>query len=584
MADGLARDRATTTTNQALSAHGGSLLNLYLAPAQVEAKVRALTGLPALVLTPRQACDLELLLNGAFSPLTGFLKQADYQRVLSELRLADGTLWSIPITLDVSEAFAAKLQIGGELVLTDVEGAPNAVLNIEELYRPDRALEAQQVFGSSDLAHPGVRSLLQDSQPVYVGGSVQGLRAPRHFDFNTLRLSPRELRERLAQAGHARVVAFQTRNPLHRAHKELTERAAKQSEAHLLLHPVVGLTKPGDVDHFTRVRCYQALLPHYAAGTVTLALLNLAMRMAGPREALWHAIIRKNFGATAFIVGRDHAGPGNNSQGQPFYSPYAAQELTLAHAEELGIAILPFSEVVYAANRNAYLSREQLVPGDEVRDISGTELRRLLHAGEELPTWYTFPEVAKVLQERHPPKNRRGVTVFFTGLSGSGKSTLAQGLLEKLLERSGRPATLLDGDEVLLHLSKGLGFCKEDRSTNIRRIGYVAAEISRHGGISIAAPIAPYTEDRLAARLCVEGYGAEFIEVHVSTPIEVCEARDRKGLYAKARAGELKGFTGIDDPYEAPTSAELVLDASTHSAEELVGQILAELAKRGLVA
>ena len=552
--------------------HGGVLRELYLPPAEAEALKRHSASLPQWTLNQRQLCDLELLLNGGFSPLQGFLGRKDYDRVVSEMRLADGTLWPIPITLDVDEAFAANLPAGAQISLNDVQGTPLAVLTVEDVYFPDRIAEARSVFGSIDRLHPGAAELLDRTGPVYLGGRLQGIQPPPHYDFTALRHSPRRLREWFQQHGWHRIVAFQTRNPMHRAHRELTLRAAEQVGAKLLIQPSVGRTKAGDIDHYTRVRCYRALLEHYPKEHATLSLLPLAMRMGGPREALWHAIIRKNYGASHFIVGRDHAGPGKDAEGKPFYDPYAAQHLLAKHEDELGIRIVPFPAMVYAANRDTYLPQTEVESHDDVRDISGTELRRRLHHGETIPEWFTFPEVVKILRERHPANAQEGFALFFTGLSGSGKSTLAQAVLARLLETGSRPATMLDGDEVRRHLSKGLGFSREDRNANITRIGYVASEVVRHGGIAICAPIAPYAEARAEARELVQSHGL-FVEIHVSTPLEVCESRDRKGLYAAARAGKIKGFTGIDDPYETPSSPELRVDTSQVSVAEAADRV-----------
>jgi sulfate adenylyltransferase len=540
--------------------HGGRLCELLLPAVEADAARLEAATLPAWDLTPRQRCDLELLLGGGFSPLTGFLGRADYESVLARMRLADGTLWPIPVTLDVSETLAQGLTPGARVALRDADNTPLAILTVDEVWRPDREHEAQQVFGSTDRAHPGVADLLDRSHPVYVGGRVEGIQMPGHYDFVALRDTPASLRRRFVELGWDRVVAFQTRNPLHRAHRELTLRAAERTGAKLLIHPVVGLTKPGDVDHYTRVRCYQALMPNYPEGLATLSLLPLAMRMAGPREAVWHAIIRKNYGCAHFIVGRDHAGPGNDSQGRPFYGPYDAQTLLAQHAEELGIAMVPFEAVVYAENRDAYIGASAATPADTIRDVSGTELRERLQRGAEIPSWFSFPEIVAVLRERYPAGKPPGFTVLFTGLSGAGKSTLAQALISLMLERSSRPVTLLDGDEVRKHLSRGLGFSREDREANITRIGWVAAEIVRHGGIAVCAPIAPFAAPRAQARAMSESHGG-FCEVHVATTLDVCEARDRKGLYAAARRGEIKQFTGISDPYEVPENPELRIDA-----------------------
>ena len=578
----LAQADAPVVADELIAPHGGVLKDLYLPPAEAERLKQRSAGLPGIDLDTRQLCDLELLLNGAFSPLEGFLTQRDYDRVVEELRLADGTLWPMPITLDVSEAVAAKLAPGSEVALRDSQGVPLAVLDVADVYTPDREHEALKVFGTTDRTHPGVAELLDRYRPVYLGGRVRGIQPPAHFDFTALRDTPRSLRAWFAERGWHRIVAFQTRNPMHRAHRELTLRAAQQAGAKLLVQPSVGRTKPGDVDHYTRVRCYQALLPQYPADSARLSLLPLAMRMGGPREALWHAIIRKNYGASHFIVGRDHAGPGKDAEGKPFYGPFDAQRLLERYQHELGIEVVPFPAMVYVANRDTYLPSTEVDDGDEVRDISGTQLRRHLHEGSEIPAWFSFPEVVQILRERHPAQATRGFALFFTGLSGAGKSTIAQAVVAQLLERTSRAITVLDGDEVRKHLSRGLGFSREDRHANVTRIGYVASEIVRHGGIAVCAPIAPYAQSRAEARALVEAHG-DFIEIHVATALEVCEARDRKGLYAQARAGTITQFTGISDPYEAPEQPELRVDGNAAEPVALAQHIVALLRQRGLL-
>jgi sulfate adenylyltransferase len=534
-------------------------------------------------LTPRQICDLELLLNGAFAPLSGFLNRADFDGVCERMRLADGALWPMPITLDVTEEIARSLHPGDPLVLRDPEGVPLAILWMSESWLIDRAAKARAVYGTLDRRHPGVDHLYTRANDWAVAGRVEGLEAPRHYDFLELRQTPAQVRAEFARRGWQRVVAFQTRNPLHRAHYALTLRAARELGAGLLLHPVVGMTKPGDVDHYTRVRCYSAALRHYPENAALLALLPLAMRMGGPREALWHGIIRKNFGCTHIIVGRDHAGPGKDSQGKPFYGPYEAQELFRQHEEELGIRSVPFREMLYVADRGEYLTEDEVPRGATVLSLSGTQLRERLQKGAEIPEWFTFPEVAAELRRTHPPRHEQGFTVFFTGLSGAGKSTLANALRIKLLERGGRPVTLLDGDLVRKNLSSELGFSREHRDLNIRRIAFVAAEITQNGGIALCAPIAPYEVTRREVRQTIEAVGG-FVLVHVSTPLEVCEGRDRKGLYAKARAGTIPHFTGVSDPYEAPTDSELAIDTTEINVEEAVERVLDLLAEQGFVA
>jgi sulfate adenylyltransferase len=539
-------------------------------------------ALPSWDLTQRQVCDLELLMNGGFSPLKGFMSQKDYDGVVENMRLADGALFPIPITLDVSEAFAEKVAPGQDIALRDAEGVILAILSVTDKWMPNKANEAEKVFGADDLAHPAVNYLHNAAGMVYLGGPITGIQQPVHYDFKARRDTPNELRALFRKLGWRKVVAFQTRNPLHRAHQELTFRAAREAEANLLIHPVVGMTKPGDVDHFTRVRCYEAVLDKYPAQTTALSLLNLAMRMAGPREAVWHGIIRKNHGCTHMIVGRDHAGPGKNSQGKDFYDPYAAQELFAQHAAEIGIEMVDFKHMVYVQEKAQYYPANEIPEGSTVLDISGTELRRRLREGLEIPEWFSFPEVVNELRKTSPARSKQGFTVFFTGLSGSGKSTIANALMVKLMEMGGRPVTLLDGDVVRKHLSSELGFSKEHRDINIRRIGYVASEITKNGGIAICAPIAPYTATRRAVREMIEAYGA-FVEVHVATSIEECERRDRKGLYKLAREGKIKEFTGISDPYEAPTQAELVVNTENVDVDHCAHQVLLKLEQMGLI-
>lgn len=555
----------------------------WLAETPAPDTLRARLGkLPAWRLTARQRCDLEMLGSGVFSPLDGFLNQADYDGVLANMRLANGALWPIPITLDVTAEFADSLPPDGEIVLLDADNTPLASMHVQSCWRPDKNREAEQVYGTRDRMHPAVSYLFEQAGAVYLGGAIQLLALPRHFDFTEYRDTPASLREKIRRVGWKQVVAFQTRNPMHRAHKEITERAAASVDGGLIIQPVVGMTKPGDVDHYTRVRCYQHIIKHYPAGKAMLSLLPLAMRMGGPREALWHAIIRKNYGFTHFIVGRDHAGPGNDSTGKPFYGPYDAQKLLGEYQNEIGITMLPFEAVSYVKERNAYLPANEVRETDTVLTISGTQFRQMLFAGNDVPAWFSYPEIIQELRKTHPPKHQQGFTVFFTGLSGSGKSTLANALLAKLMESGDRKVTLLDGDQVRQMLSSELGFSREHRDLNILRIGYVASEITRHGGIAICAPIAPYAATRQKVRKMVEQYGA-FIEIHVATPLEVCEQRDTKGLYAKARQGILKEFTGISDPYEAPESPEVRLDTQSAVPDELVSGILDKLKLFGII-
>ena len=534
-------------------------------------------------LTPRQICDLELLMNGGFNPLKGFLSEADYNSVVKDMRLTDGALWPMPVTLDVSEDFAKTVEIGQDIALRDQEGVILATMTVTDSWTPDKSVEAKHVFGADDDAHPAVNYLHNQAGKVYLGGPVTGIQQPVHYDFRARRDTPNELRSYFRKVGWRRIVAFQTRNPLHRAHQELTFRAAREAQANLLIHPVVGMTKPGDVDHFTRVRCYEAVLDQYPTATTSMSLLNLAMRMAGPREAVWHGLIRANHGCTHFIVGRDHAGPGKNSKGEDFYGPYDAQDLFKKYESEIGVEMVDFKHMVYVQEKAQYFPANEVPEGDTVLDISGTELRRRLAEGLDIPDWFSFPEVVTELRRTRPARSKQGFTVFFTGLSGSGKSTIANALMVKLMEMGGRPVTLLDGDIVRKNLSSELGFSKEHRDLNIRRIGYVASEITKNGGIAICAPIAPYATTRRAVREDIESFGA-FLEVHVATSLEECERRDRKGLYKLAREGKIKEFTGISDPYDIPETPELRVETENVDVDNCAHQVLLKLENMGLIA
>ncbi len=575
---------STETTIELIAPYGGKLVDL-LVPAGVLPEVKAhASTLPSIQVSERVACDLELLATGAFSPLDRFMGQADYQRVLDEMRLTDGApyfgaLFPLPITLPVEPT--ADIEVGKEVALRNAKNELLAVMTIEEAYEWDKAEYSQKALGSTDPRHPLTAEMARWGK-VNISGKLQVLQLPTHYDYAEIRLTPAQVRERLATFGHQNVVAFQTRNPLHRVHEELTKRAAQSVDGVLLLHPVVGMTKPGDVDHFTRVRTYRALAEHYYdPDRILLSLLPLAMRLAGPREAVWHAIIRRNYGANHLIVGRDHAGPGNDSTGKPFYGPYDAQDLVAKHEAELGVKAVPFLQFVYLPDEDRYEEINKVPAGTKTADISGTQVRNdYLNVGRLLPDWFTRPEVAEILAESYPPRHKQGVAIWFTGLSGAGKSTTAE-VLTQLLLQFGRTLTVLDGDVVRTHLSKGLGFSKEDRDTNIRRIGWVAAEIVRHGGTAICAAISPYRAIRNEVRGMV---GTDhFVEVFVDTPIEVCETRDYKGMYAKARRGEIKGFTGIDDPYESPEHAEITLDTVACTPEENARKIIEYLLKQGLL-
>ncbi|MGI5817361.1 MAG: bifunctional sulfate adenylyltransferase/adenylylsulfate kinase [Armatimonadota bacterium] len=563
--------------------YGGALVNLIVDGDRARELEDNSRAWPTWTLTNRQICDLELLMTGAFSPLRGFMGPEDYQAVCAEMRLADGTVWPMPITLDIDGATASSVGSGDRLVLRDLEGMVVAVMQVQELWRPDRAEEARLVFGTDDRSHPGVAPLFEDAAEYCVSGPIEAVNQLLHYDFTELRMTPAEVRAQVADAGWRRLVGFQTRNPMHRAHYHITRHAMEEAQAALLLHPAVGKTLPGDIDHFTRVRCYMKILDRYPPGHAMLSLLPLAMRMAGPREALWHAILRRNYGCTHFIVGRDHAGACSPVTGEPYYHPAAAQELVGEYQDEIGIELVEFENMVYVETSDEFIPENRLTPAHgSTRSLSGSALRESLETGGPIPEWYSFPEVVEELRRRHPPRHERGLVIFVVGLPCSGKSTVAKMLTQRLLETSRRAVTLLDGDVVRKHLSTGLGFSKEDRDANVQRIGYVASEISRHGGIAICAQIAPYADARERVReLCPPDVG--FTLVYVATPIEVCERRDHKGLYSRARSGELRNFTGISDPFEVPEDPEVVVDPAVMSRTECVESVLRYLVDAGYV-
>jgi len=563
--------------------HGGKLVDLLVDNSRASEIVHESKNWLSWDLNERQTNDIELLINGGFSPLKGFMKKTDYDSVCNDMRLFDGTLWPIPIVLDVSKDFSEQIRAGEFIVLRDIEGVVIAAMKVEDIWEPDKKIEAKKVYGTSDTSHSGVDHLLNKSNPVYVGGEIEALQLPTHYDFPALRRSPKSLREEFSRKGWNKIVAFQTRNPMHKAHYELTKIAARETEANLLIHPVVGTTKPGDIDHFTRVKCYREIMKHYPQFSTFLSLLPLSMRMVGPREAIWHAIIRKNYGCTHFIIGRDHASPGLSESGKPFYGTYDAHELFKKHEDEIGIKMVEMKSMVYVPDLGEYIAEEEVDKKSYGLSISGTELRQRLKTGREIPEWFTYKEVVKELRKSYPQRNKQGVTIFFTGLSGSGKSTIANAVRVKLKQLGGRAVTLLDGDIVRKNLSSELGFSKEDRDINIRRIGFVASEITKNGGIAICAPIAPYDKIRKEVREVVEARGG-FVLIHVATPLEVCEARDRKGLYAKARAGIIKNVTGISDPYEEPKDAEIEINTENLNPEQSAHLVLLHLANQGFIA
>ncbi len=537
---------------------------------------------PSLQLSNRHLCDLELVMNGGFDPLTGFMSRGDYDSVVSDMRLSNGSLWPVPITLDVNDKFVSEISTNPKIALRDKEGFILAILKVEDIWKPNLLFEAKSVFGTSDIKHPGVNYLLNISNKNYIGGKIEKISTPYHHDYGDIRHTPGELKSIFKKNKWSKVIAFQTRNPLHKAHFELTRKAMKEFNAKLLIHPVVGATKPGDVNHFTRTRCYKHIMKEYPKNSAFLSLLPLAMRMGGPKETLLHAKIRKNYGCTHLIVGRDHAGPGLDSNNEPFYGPYEAQDMLKTYQDELEIEMVPFKFMVYTPKSNTFKALDDVDQDEEYKTLSGTELRQLLEKGKGIPEWFTFKSVANELERSNPPLEKRGLTIFFTGLSGSGKSTLANGLVTRFLEQGSRPVTLLDGDIVRTNLSSELGFSKEHRSINIKRIGYVASEITKNGGIAICAPIAPYEKDRKINRKLISKEGA-YIEIFVNTPLEKCEERDSKGLYALAREGKIKEFTGISDPYQEPIDAEIVINSSGENPEVLVKKIYEKIVSMGFI-
>ena len=562
--------------------HGGSLVNLLVDDERAAILKDIVLNLPDITLNDRQLCDLELLANGAFSPLTGFMTRSDYESVLDRMRLQNDSLWPIPICFDVSELQAHNLEAGQSVALRDPEGFLLAVMHVEDIWKINPEKEAARVYGTKDKAHPGPNYLLTRAGRYYLGGRLEVLSLPLHFDFKKLRLTPAEVRAVFKKLGWKRMAGFLTRNPLHRPQFEMTINAMRQARANLLLLPIAGMTQPGDFDHYTRVRCYRHVVRHYPPDTHLLSLLPLAMRMSGPREALLHAIVSKNYGCTHFIAGRNHASPGPDSNGQPYYQSDEAVKLVESFSEEIGLTSIPFSEMVYLPFEDEYRNADQVPEGTQFISLSGSDIRDRIRSGRRIPEWATFPEVVDEMQKAYPPPRHQGFVVFFSGLSGAGKSTIAKILYARFLEIGDRPVTLLDGDIVRQNLSNELSFSKEHRDINVRRIAFVASEITKNRGIAICAPIAPYAATRREIREIIEQYGG-FTEVHVSTPIEVCEKRDRKGMYAKARAGLIKGFTGVDDPYEIPESAEVRIDTTNIAPDEAAQEIMLHLQQKGYI-
>ena len=562
--------------------HGGSLVDLLVDQERSVLLQDIALNLPDITLNDRQLCDFELLATGAFSPLDGFMTRSDYESVLDRMRLQSGILWPLPVCLSLPDIQARTLDVGQSVTLRDPEGFLLGIMHIEDIWPLDHRKEASRVYGTTDRAHQGVNYLFNNEGYHYVGGKLEVLSQPLHSDFKQLRMSPQEVRSIYNKLGWQRVVGFQTRNPIQRLHFEMTIRAMRQAKTNLLLLPITGMTKPGDFDHYTRVRCYRAVTRHYPPDSFVLNLLPLSMRLAGPRDALLHMIIAKNYGCTHLIVGRDHASPGSDAGGKPFYESHAARKLAEEYSQEIEVSVVPFEELVYLPFEDEYRPADQVPAGTQTISFSSSHIRDRIRAGRRIPEWATFPEVIAELRKAYPSPRQQGFTIFLTGLSGAGKSTIAKVLYARFLEIGDRPVTLLDGDIVRRHLSSLLNFSKEHRDVNVRRIGFVAGEITKNRGIAICAPIAPYNETRAEIRKTIENYGG-FFELHVSTPIEICEKRDRKGMYAKARAGLIKGFTGVDDPYEIPKSPELRIDTTALTPDEAAQEVLLLLGQKGYI-
>jgi sulfate adenylyltransferase len=571
-------------TTSIINPHGkaGKLVNLLVDEERSLLLKKLAPSMPDVIFNDRQICDFELLVTGVYSPLKGFMTQTDYEAVLDRMRLTTDELWPVPVCLDIPDSLAATLQIEQSVVLRDQEGFLLGIMNVEDIWPVEIEKEALAIYGTIDKNHPGVDYLFNKSGKYYIGGKIEALSLPIHPDFRQIRMAPSEVRNIYKRLGWKRVVGFQTRQPLHRPQFEMTIQAMKKAKANLLLLPVTGVTKPEDFDHYTRMRCYRKVSKYYPPDSFILNLLPLAMRMAGPRDAVLHMIMGKNFGCTHFVIGHDHASPGNDSKGKKFYKYDDATLLAEKVSDEINVNVVPFEEMVYVPFEDEYQIASKVGDNQESISLTGTDISKRIRAGKKIPEWASFPEVVEELQKSYPMPTKQGFTIFLTGLSGAGKSTIAKVLYSRFLEMGTRPVSLLDGDIVRRNLSSELNFSKEHRDINVKRIGFVAAEITKNRGIAICAPIAPYERTRSEIRSSIENYGG-FFEVHISTPISQCEKRDRKGMYAKARAGLLKGFTGVDDPYETPKNPELRIDTTNLTPDEAVQEVLICISQKGFI-
>ncbi len=562
--------------------HGGELIHIFADDERCSKLKEVAMNLKDVVLDDRQLCDFELIATGAFSPLDGFMTQADYEPVLDRMQLGNGIFWPLPVCLGVSETLARNLETGQSVAIRDPEGFLLAVMHVADIWPIDRKKEAKIILGTDNPSHPGVQFIHKIAGDFYIGGRLEVISAPLHFDFKQIRLTPREVRETYKKLGWHRIVGYQTSNPIHRPQFEMTVHAMRHAKANLLINAISGLTKPGDFDHYTRVRCYNKLVDNYPPNAMLLNLLPHTPRQAGPRDALLNAVIAKNYGCSHYIVGHGHANPYENKTRKAFFNDDELRDLVVKHAKQIDMNIIPFKEMVYLSFEDEYRFIDDVPEGTQTISLTQTEIRERIRTGRNIPHWSSFENVIQELRKSYPPPRRQGFTVFMTGLSGAGKSTIAKVIYSKFLEIGERPVTLLDGDIVRRNLSSELNFSKEHRDINIKRIGFVASEITKNRGIAICAPIAPYQTTRDEIRDIIESYGG-FIEVHVSTPIEECEKRDRKGIYAKARAGLVKGLTGVDDPYEVPKHPEVRINTTDLTPDEAAQEILLFLSQKGYI-
>lgn len=565
-----------------INPHGGALKNLIVGPDRAAVLKEVALKLPDITLEDNHMCDLELIATGAFSPLEGFMVRADYESVMDRMRLQDDTLWPIPICLDISETKARSLEAGQSVALRDLEGFLLAILHIEDIWPVDKSKEINSIYPKGEKNHPGIAHLEAETKGFYVGGKIEVVNLPLHYDFKQLRFSPEEIRREFRKLGWRRVVGFQTSRVIHRPQFELTLEAMRRAKANILLLPIVGVARTEDFDYYTRVRCYREVLRQYPPETNLLSLLPHFMRYAGPREAILNAIVAKNYGCTHFVVGHMHAAHTNQQKKGGSRSKQAETKLINDVSEDLGVKILHFKEMVYLPFEDEHRLKDKVPKSAKTISMNGNDIRNRILSGRKVPGWASFPEVLDELRKTYPPPSAQGFTVFLTGLSGAGKSTIARVVFSKMLEIGKRPVTLLDGDIVRQNLSSELSFSKEHRDINVRRIGFVASEITKNRGIAICAPIAPYENTRSEIRRAIETHGG-FIEIHVATPLQECEKRDRKGMYAKARAGLIKGYTGIDDPYEVPKAPELCIDTTNITPDEAVQEILLYLGQKGYI-